>query len=161
MSEQEKKLTLEELFEAQKKEFKAALSGDLQKNAIDFAEYMKNSSADNYLGECICFTVTNEVGDLHIFVHGPQSTICNSNYNNFPIDESIKELVWANVNPCRCAPPGCKERNFSFTILGKKFDNLCNCPIAFNNPDAETFEKIKEFVVASKNCIDTVKQAEK
>lgn len=166
MSEQKKKPTPEEIFEAQVKEFKANLSGDLQKNAIDFAEYMKNSGGENYKDEWICFTVTNETGDLHIFSGHGGTSLCNRNYENFPIDESMKEFVWANVNPCwhfktngeRC---GCGQQpGLSFTIIGKKFDNLCNCPIAFNNPDAETFEKIKEFVKASKVCIDSNRRTE-
>jgi hypothetical protein len=165
MSEQKKKPTPDEIFEAQVKEFKTNLSGDLQKNAIDFAEYMKNQGGFDYLGECICFTVTDPDGNFYVFSgHGGKS-LCNSNYGNFPIDESMKEFVWANINPCwhfktdgkRC---GCGQQpGLSFTIIGKKFDNLCNCPISFNNPDSETFEKIKRFVGASKRCIDANRQS--
>jgi len=42
-------------------------------------------------------------------------------------------------------------------IFGKKFDNLCHCPICFADPDAETFEKIKQLVEAWKLCIAAVK----
>jgi hypothetical protein len=121
---------------------------------------MKNQGGFDYLGECICFTVTDNDGNFYVFSGHGETNLCNGSYETFPIDESMKEFVWSNVNPCwhfktdgqRC---GCGQQpGLNFTIIGKKFDNLCNCPIAFNNPDAETFEKIKEFVESSKLCID-------
>ena len=161
MSEQEKKPTPEEILESRKNEFKANLSGDLQKNAIDFAEFMKNSSADDYLGECVCFTVTNEVGDLHVFF-GHQSIVCTSDFD-FPISDELKNFVWSNVNICSYCGEKLPEgvtiqsnacRQGDNIIFGKKFNNLCNCPICFNNPDAETFDKIKKLVEVWKLCID-------
>jgi len=156
MSEQEKKLTIEE-------EFKTNLSGDLLKNALAFVEHMNKSSGWRHLDESTCFTVTDP-GNLYIFVHGPNSSVCNSDFDNYPISDELKEFVFAHVNQCNhfrtngklC---GCGQQpGHSFTILGKKFDNLCNCPICFMNPDAQTFEKVKELVETWKLCIAELKK---
>ena len=143
---------------------KKHLKGDLQKNALDFAPYMNDSFACTHLGENFCFMCVDP-GHLYIYFGNIPGSLCfrtdesNSDNKSYPMDESVKEFVWANVNQCNhfrtngkiC---GCGQQpGHSFTILGKKFDNLCNCPICFKNPDAETFEKIKELVEAWKRCI--------
>ena len=153
-----KQLTIEQ-------EFKKRLRGDLQKNALAFAAHMDRSSSWKHLDEVVCFTVTDP-GSLYIFFGHHPGTVCfrtderDSDSETYPMDEHLKEFVWANVNQCNhfrtngklC---GCGQQpGHSFTILGRKFDNLCNCPICFANPDAETFEKIKELVEAWKRCIE-------
>lgn len=157
MSEQEKKLTIEE-------EFKTNLSGDLLNNALAFVEHMNKSSGWKHLDEGVCFTVTDP-GNLYIYFGHHNGTVCfrsndcTSDFDNYPISDELKEFVFAHINQCNhfrtngkeC---GCGQQpGHSFTILGRKFDNLCNCPICFMNPDAETFEKVKELVEAWKLCI--------
>ena len=155
-----KKLTDEEYI-------KINTSGDLQKNALDFVEHMNKTSGWNHLGEDVCFIVTDLVtkyGSFFIFVYGPKSSVCNSGFDNYPINDELKKFVFDHINQCahfrtngkEC---GCGQQpGHSFTILGKKFDNLCNCPICFANPDAETFEKVKELVEAWKLCIVELKK---
>ena len=153
-----KQLTIEQ-------DFKKNLKGDLLKNALVFVEHMNASSGWKHLDETVCFTVTDP-GNLYIFFgHHPGSVCFRTNESSsdsemYPMDEALKEFVWANVNQCNhfrtngklC---GCGQQpGYSFTILDRKFDNLCNCPICFMNPDAETFEKVKELVEAWKRCID-------
>ena len=165
MSEQENKQTIEE-------EIRKNLSGDLQKNALDFAAYINNSSgALQHLGDDICGMVIFPPKDsppsgLYIFFGGPNSSICASDYKNYPINESIKEFAWAHINHCAhfrsngkiC---GCGDQpGYSLMILGKKFDNLCHCPICFENPDSETFEKIRELAEAWKRCIEELKKSD-
>ena len=155
MSE-EKKQTIEE-------EFNTNLSGELLTNALDFVEHMNKTSGWQHLGEGVCFTVTDP-GNLYIFVYGPQSSVCNSDFDSYPMSDELKGFVFANINQCnhyrtngkQC---GCGQQpGHSFTILGRKYDNLCNCPICFMNPDAETFEKVKELVEAWKLCIAELKK---
>ncbi|MCL2547362.1 MAG: hypothetical protein FWE06_09335 [Oscillospiraceae bacterium] len=120
-----------------------------------------------HLGERICFLIAvlshNEV---HIFF-GHQSIVCTSDFDNFPISDELKEFVWSNLSVCGyCGeelPDGmtiqsnaCRQGDN--IIFEKKFDNLCNCPICFHNPGAETYEKIKELVEAWKYCIAELKK---
>ena len=158
MSNQEK-LTLEE-------EFKKNLSGEQLTNAFDFVKHMDETSGWKHSDEVVCFTVTDP-GNFYIFVHGPNSSVCNSDLSDYPISDELKEFVFAHINQCnhfrtngkKC---GCGQQpGHSFTILGKKLNNLCNCPICYMNPDAETFEKIKELMPVWKLCIDAAKQAAK
>ena len=158
MFEQEKKPTIEE-------EIKKHLSGDLQKNALDFAAYINNSSGSfDYLDDHICGMVifppkASPPSGLYIFFGSSDSNICNSDYENYSISETIKEFAWAHINHCG-GSCGCDQTRHSLMILGKKFDNLCHCPICFANPDTETFEKIRELAEAWKLCIEELRRTE-
>jgi len=147
----------------------------MEKNVLDFEKYMDNTSVyvkekigepENgkpgwyHSGERICFMLTSD-NYLEIFF-GHQSSVCTSEID-FPISEELKEFVWANISICTyCGeelPDGvtiqsnpCRQGDN--IIFGKKFDNLCNCPIRFTNPDTKTLEKVKELVEAWKLCID-------
>ena len=147
---------------------KTKLSGELQKNTLDFIEYMNETFGWNHLGQAICF-LTVDRNRLTIYF-GHQSIICCTyDFDYSPINDELKEFTWSNVNVCNChrgnLPVGftvqtnpCRQGDN--IIFGKKFDNLCNCPIGFTNPDAETFEKIKELVEAWKLCIAELKGSE-
>ena len=157
MAEQEKKPTIQE-------EFNTNLSGDMLTNALAFVDHMDATEGWRHMDETVCFTVTDP-GNFYIFVFGAQSSICNSELDSYPISDEMKQFVFDNINHChhfrtngeKC---GCGQQpGHSYTILGKKYDNLCNCPICFMNPDAATFEKVKELVGAWKLCIEAVKLA--
>jgi hypothetical protein len=149
---------------AREAEFKKNLSGEILTNALDFAKHMDETDGWNHSGEGVCFTVTDPA-NFYIFVYGPGSSVCNSDFSDYPISDEMQEFVHANISHCGYIKSGgkecgCAEKRWrSFTILGKKYDNLCYCCICFMNPDAETFEKIKAWVPAWKLCIDAVKQA--
>jgi len=157
MSEQEKKLTLEE-------EFKARLNGDLQKNTLDFMAYlMENELLPNpvhtncfdYLGEGVCtlnvFEPTASEGPLDIYFNG--SGVCEP--ANFQVDNYLKEIAWANVNKCGQCHEGWKDcGGGDKMIFGKKY-NTCHSPLCFANPDAKTFENIKKLVnIWKQNIVD-------
>jgi len=150
-------------------ELKTNLSGELLENALDFvktsgfAEHTDGTSGWYHLGERICFTVIMP-NQLWIFF-GHDSIISKSDYDNFPINDELKEFVWAHVHNCkRC---GASEndnwktcRGGDKIFFGRTFDDTCNCPILFENPDAEKFGKIKELVEAWKLCIAELKSTE-
>ena len=162
MSEQEMKRTHED-------NMRKNLSGDLLKNALEFVEHMDKTSGWEHLGEQVCFIITDMVtkyGKFFIFFNG-NGSICDSEFDNYPMNDELKEFVFAKINQCthfrtygkEC---GCGEQpGHNFTILGRKYVNLCHCPICFADPDAETFEKIKELVEAWKLCIAAVKSNER
>ena len=149
----------------QEEEFRFNLRGELLENALEFADYMNKTDGWNHMGENICFTVTGR-NNLWIYVNGPASSVCMSEFDSYPISDELKEFAWAHINQCnhfrtggkQC---GCgKQPGLSFTVLGRKFDNLCYCALCFGNPDAEKFAKIKKLVEAWKLCIETLKDCE-
>ncbi|MCL2641033.1 MAG: hypothetical protein FWD53_09335 [Phycisphaerales bacterium] len=151
---------------AREESFKKHLSGALLINSLDFARWMDETSGWTHSDEGVCFTVTDP-GNFYLFVYGPGSSVCNSDFNDYPMSDEMKEFVHANVNHCNYIKSGgkecgCREKRWrSFTILGRKYDNLCYCCICFKNPDLETFNKIKELVPVWKRCIDAAKQVAK
>ena len=95
---------------------------------------------------------------LYIFFGGSDSNICNSDYDNYSISESIKEFAWQNIN--QCVNCGCGDQpGHSLAILGKKYEKLCHAPICFENPDSVTFKRIRELAEAWKVSIEELKHA--
>lgn len=126
-------------------ELKIYFNDEILINALDFEEYLFNS------GYGILFSVV-AFPRLLYFVSG-DSQICNTERNDLPICETLKEFTWAHMNSCNYCN-GCSQQGINCTILGKKLDNnLCKCPIMFENPDSETFEKLKKLEEAYKLCI--------
>jgi hypothetical protein len=170
MSEQETKCIIED-------KIKVNHSGELQKNTLefvrhmnatyDFVQYEDGSNGWYYMGERICFHVS--VPNQFLVFFGHQSIVSTSECNDFPISDELKEFTYANVHICSyCGEElpngltiqtnGCREGDN--IIFGKKYDNLCNCPIGFENPDVETFEMIKRLAGAWRNCIAVLKSRE-
>ena len=150
------------------------LKDDTKKNALDFITYlgtdeMSYTHSDfcwdvRYKDESVCFIMIGGFEDKqlnHWVIWSDQVPGSwanwddgenNGGYVDFPVDEHIKELAWANVNICgRCGgecSPGKRK-----TVLGKEFDNLCQSAIVFTNPDAETMECAKKMIDARKGDI--------
>jgi len=131
---------------------RAELSGDLQRNALDYIAFLKANGMTP--DSVICtYPVDNIIG-WTIFMGGYDSVLLRSDYQDFPIDEELKEFAWAHVKPCfhftnnlresggnRC---GCgREPGRSITIFGKKFDNVCTAALYFRNPEGKTLELVK------------------
>ena len=132
--------------------FKKQLSGDTLKNALDFVAFVrakgwtnddKYSSNFYYMGEpafvLLCFENENyPEGEWGIYNYPI------SDYEGFPLDESMKEFLWANVRFCK-GQCGCPNwpRGGNQTVYGKEFESVCSSTIMFPNPDAEALEKIK------------------
>ena len=158
----EQKLTIEE-------QIKTRLSGDLQKNTLEFAAYLKSNDVSpesvyscgfDYLGERVCILFVEDNGSLYVyfngkFIHEPKS---------LQVSTHLKEFAHANVNYCsylgidgkNCDCGG--RPGSSITIYGKIFDYVCHAPLVFFNPNSETYEKIKELVSIWKHNIDEMKK---
>ena len=145
-------------------EIKKALGGDAQKNALDFAAFLrakgmrihpKHPNAFTYMDEGVCVFVFQDIenntpggwtlfwGDCDIYEsEGTQ------------VDEALKEFARAHVGICGhfksggqycgCGQQPGKRR----VIFGKEFDNVCTSCMAFCVPDAEALESIKKLVEA-------------
>jgi len=153
MSEQEKKLTIED-------KLKESLNGDTLKNALDFVAYLreigmttlddKDGNRFYYKGELMCIIIfwkddANPSG-LWIICDAPVS-----GHEGFPTDESLEEFARANVKICGVFdgshPCGCgSEPGKSITVFGKDYDNVCTSELQFYSPDTETLEKVKKLM---------------
>jgi len=122
------------------------LTGDMQKNALDFVAYMRaagmendeaNSSAFNYKGQWVCILIIDE-GNWTIY-----DNPLTKHYDDYPVDAKLKQFAWANVHICatgHCdSSPGARK-----TILGKEFENVCTSEVAFRNPDAKTLKYVMQ-----------------
>ena len=147
------------------------LIGDAQKNALEFIAYLrvnemlfergKNYWEDElYWGikfkdEIVCYILIGseenpgEKSDSWII----WSDDSNSDwFEDFLLDEHIKELAWENVDLCgKCG--SCSEQGTRKTIFGKEFDNVCGTTMRFDNPNAEEVECVKKMVEIRKNYI--------
>jgi hypothetical protein len=153
MSEEKKNLTIED-------EINEKLTGDAQKNALDFVAYMRangmtsdaeHSNAFRYYAKWVCILCVypDDNGMGWTIFDNPLS----GQYDDFPVDDDLKEFAWAHVNICgQCGCPS--KPGIRKTIFGKEFDNVCTSEVAFRNPDAETSGKIKQMIEVWKNCID-------
>jgi hypothetical protein len=74
-------------------------------------------------------------------------------FENFPLDDRIKEIAWKNVDICKnCG--GCNlGTGTSKIIFGREFDNVCRTTMKFINPDVKTLECLKKIVEIRKNDI--------
>ena len=154
--------------------FKEHLNGDALKNALDFDAYMRESGMPrsnepayagsygyHYLGECVCViafphTFWNDSGwSIHTFDILIKH---NGEYDELPVDDHIKELVWENMrkclNECGCGNPG-----HSFKVYGKEFNNYCFHTPEFKSPNSEEVKKIVEYMQTVKLCIDNSQRA--
>ncbi|MCL2420755.1 MAG: hypothetical protein FWD03_02755 [Defluviitaleaceae bacterium] len=157
MSEQKKPLPLIE------EKIHDVLSGDAQKNALDFAAFLQANeilldpngndgegwAVGGVVGDSIGFMLINGVEEIP----GPWTVWFNTcDFGDGKLaDEDLKEAVWAHTGNCgRChegwATCGGGER----TIFGKTFESLCHSPLMFVNPDAKTLAHIKKLIVMLK-----------
>lgn len=142
---------------------KEVLQGDAQKNALDFAAFLREKNAVipeaetyweiKYNGDCVCFLWIDGAdgipGPWTIWsaqVPGTWAAWGGRNYEDFPLDQRMKEIAWENVNVCGncggCGNVGGTRK----TVLGKEFEHLCNSTMAFTAPNAEALECAKKMV---------------
>ena len=148
------------------------LTGDAQKNALEFAIYLRANDmlfkkgknywedklywAIKFKDEIVCYILIGyeenpgEKSDSWI-VWCDDS---NSDWFNgdFPLDEHIKKFAWKNVEICgKCG--SCTEYGKDKTIFEKEFDNVCGTNMRFEIPNAEEVESMKKIFEIRKNYI--------
>jgi hypothetical protein len=146
------------------------LTGDAQKNVLEFVAYLRAIEMQfergkgywegklywmvKYKKEYVCFILIGSEekpgpGPLTIWSDDSDSNW----FEDFPLDECIKEVAWKNVDICGncggCGNPGGTHK----TVFGKEFDNVCRTTLRFTNPDAEALECVKKMVEIRKNDI--------
>ena len=133
-------------------EISSKLSGDMQKNALDFVAYLRAlgmtnhatySSAFEYGGKWACILVI--LDDDWMICDNPLT----KHYDDFPVDIKLKEFALAHVKKCdMCgggAVDGCghEDQGANKMIFGKYHENLCSSEVHFFNPDTEALENLK------------------
>jgi hypothetical protein len=148
------------------------LTGNEQKNALDFVAYLRASEMlfergggywedklywyIKFKNEYVCYIL---IGSEEKPGPGPWiiwSDDSGSNwFTNFPLDEHMKKIAWKNVSICgNCG--GCDNRGYTRktkTIFGKEFNNVCLTTFSFTDPDVEELEFMKKMVELRKNDI--------
>ena len=127
------------------------LKDEAKKNALDFIGFLRSKGipieeSDNYWevkykdrGLCYIWI------DGSVNKPGPWTIWTNGDYERFPVEERIKEIAWANVNPCGNCGASCSPGS-NKTIFGKYFNNICNSVMAFTNPESIAIECAKTLV---------------
>jgi len=135
-------------------EIRASLSGDLQKNALDYIAYMNEnglspstpgSNAFESAGEYVCQMCIYPVDDIlgwTIFIGGYDDILCRSEYQNYPIDEELREFAWGHMNACKNCGCG-TEPGKRVMLFGQECNNLCSAIWSISNPDGEDLELTK------------------
>ena len=147
MSEKKKKTTLEE-------KIKTFLSGETQKNALDFAAFLK---ANEIPPKLHVITIVGDGGDFpHIRPWTIFFNVCDFDTEEGSANDDLAEFAWRHAHICdhfitdgkRCGcgrQPGSKK-----IIFGKEFENICHCPMQFIDPDAKTLQNMKKLLLMLK-----------
>jgi hypothetical protein len=142
------------------------LTGDVQKNALDFVAYLRANEIEippnepdgdfwnaSYKGEGVCVINLPAVYENHVGFDTFINDLPDAWKNSPDMDERTKEIVWANVRPhdptChgKCSPGSRK------IIFGKVFDNLCGSFLGIYSPNAETVDCMKKIIGGLKSDI--------
>ena len=142
---------------------RSALHGDVLKNALDFAAFLRANgfSPEQYESggdgwsvlrkeESVGFILVNGAEEMP----GPWTVWFNTcDFDeSAPADDAVKETAWAHASICANFTSGGKDcgcgdqPGFRRTIFGRVFDNRCHSPLMFTNPDAQTLENIKKLM---------------
>ena len=137
-------------------EINNSLRGDKLKIATDFVTYMKTNGmtahaehvgAFEYKGQWVCIACIIPMdGEPTMVIFDNPLT---KHFDDFPLDESLKDFAWAHVNVCTSCggSSGCgSQPGQTKMILGKEFTNLCTSEVAFWNPNTEALGKILQMV---------------
>ena len=156
--------------------FTKNLTGGLLKDTLEFCKQMnilgfvygKRASGGTgwiYRDEIMCWFDDVYSNHFGIRFYGAGSGFCNGNFDSFPIYKDINselcEFVWGNLAQCGCNNCGSDYLGHNFTILGKDFEKLCNCPLYFENLSAENVKKFMALAQIWIQCVDAVKEVPK
>ena len=153
----------------------SVLTGDALKNAQNFAAFLRKNDIwaefnmdeyDNFnvWSGAVGGIVGNSIGYLLINggenCPGPWTFWFNSSdfEGSDAADDDFKNAIWAFASPCgKCNPnwETCRG-NGKRTILGKEFTEQCHSPLMFCNPDADTLNNMKKFLLYLKPEIDGI-----
>jgi len=142
----------------------AALDGDNLANALDYISFMRargispenpDSNVFMYRHECVCVLVEYPVDNVPgwtIFMGDYNSALTRSDYQDFPVDASVRAFALAHLSTCGGCGCGFQPGR-RISIFGEQRDNLCTSIIAIRNPDAEELELVKQLTEVWRHSI--------
>ena len=144
--------------------FNKFLVGDTLKNALDFAECLRENNMTydgeyeiHYKDKLMCYIdMPNEKShSWRVWTVGNYKT----EYEEISIDERTKEVAWANVVYCGNCDDCDLDPGKTEMIFGKEFTNVCNgtddLAMRFANPNDHELRCIKKLVKMRKHFIDS------
>ena len=133
------------------------LTGKTQKNALDYVAFLKANgiSGDGvftFSGGYLCNIHRVDETGWYISMEHIDSPLCRHEYQDFPVDEKVKEFAWAHVSTC--AGCGCGFNPGRRPMLfGKEFKNTCFGLMNIDNPDGEDLELLKKLTLVWKQVV--------
>jgi len=115
------------------------LTGKTQQNALDYIAFLKANGIpgdDVYYvpGAYLCNIHQVDHTGWHISMEHIDSILCRSEYQDFPVDEKVKEFAWAHVS--KCGNHGCGfNPGRRVMLFGKELHHTCFGLMGFENPD--------------------------
>lgn len=137
--------------------FKAVLSGDALKNALDFADFLEANEMEvdgaqvSRKSKVMCY-MHLEGGENY---PAPWTIWTEGDYSgeHCDITPGMKEIAWANVNLCSDCGGSCTPGTRK-SIFGKEFDGVCSADMAFYIPGGEALECVKKLLEIRKMAVD-------
>jgi len=138
----------------------SSLSGDTQKNALDFAAFLKendmatgeNHSTILFRGDVLAYMYMDGKAEMP----GPW-TIWPSASGDVPdgfiFDEAMKQVAHAHVNICGDCGSGCAPGSRK-SVYGKESDNVCGAVLAFTDPSEDALACVKKILEMIKFELD-------
>ena len=153
MSEQNNGLKIED-------QIKHGLNGDVQKNALDFANFLRtnNFSAEwnekhdgwNVIYKGWNMVFSKVISDENVFAI--VFNTCDFDGDG-PADDDVREFAWAHVVVC---PRGCGSATICemsqkhIKVFGKEYENICVAPLECFNLDGKDLENAKRLMLMLK-----------
>jgi len=139
------------------------LTGKTQQNALDYVAFLKANGipGDDGVfwipGGYLCNIRVDETG-WYVSMEHIDSAICRSEYQDFPVDQKVKEFAWAHVSTC--GNHGCGfNPGRRIMLFGKEFHHTCFGLMGFDNADGEELELLKKLTLVWKEIVtDAVKK---
>lgn len=157
MSEEKSNLKIEDVISER-------LTGDMQKNALDFAAFLSANeislihNSDDGKGWVIGGALGNSIGYMMIIGSGEQFPgpwtfwFNDCDFNNDSVEDKLKETAWAHASKCGKCHKGWENCGGGDRIIfGKEFERLCHSPLMFTNPDANVLENAKKLILMLAN----------
>jgi len=120
------------------------LSGDTQKNALDFAAFLKandiivdeNHSKVIFNGKTLAYIYMDGNAEMP----GPWSVWPEGDFDaateDYDFDEPMKKVAWEHINLCgKCGQPCAPGKNR--TLFEKEFEGVCGSVMVFTDPGGD------------------------
>ena len=135
------------------------LTGKAQQNALDYVAFLKANGIPGdggvfwIPGAYLCNIYKVDHTGWYVSMEHIDSPLCRSEYQDFPVDQKVKEFAWAHVS--KCAGCGCGFNPGRRPMLfGKEFRNTCFGLMNINNADGEDLELLKKLTLVWKQVVD-------